>query len=123
MQADLGLLTAVLSIAQSQEWATVFKLGALVVIAEKATKVYIHVRKKRNGGTEYDKLAGINAKLDKHSEKFDTLIDLTREAKRDHERQAAALETIADEAKTTNGTIGAVVDLARAMAEQARGQR
>lgn len=129
MQGDLGFFTAVLSIAQSQEWATVFKLGALVVIGEKALKLTTLARRvrreKANGGSDGDKLYRIEEKLTTQTGQLSTLIGETRDMRHEMResaiRQADALERIAAEARHNNETQAGLLTVIRQLAEiQAR---
>lgn len=125
MQGDIGFLTAVLGIAQSQEWATVFKLGALVVIGEKAVKLTTLARRSRrearNGGSDGDKLYRIENTIAKQTDHITTLVTETREMRHEHReaaaRQADALDRIAAEARHNNETQAGLLNVIRELAQ------
>lgn len=106
-----------------------FKLGAIVVIAEKGIKMTTLARRSRreskNGGSDGDKLYRIESTIAKQTDHITALVTETREMRHEHResaaRQADALDRIAAEARHNNETQAGLLNVIRELAQiQAR---
>lgn len=127
---DWAWIEQLLQVAEAHQLFTMVKalvlvcvIGTAVFVArELVVKPALHLKRKRNGGTEYDQLArqsallGLLAERQEHTtEKLGVLADQTEKMRREQRklamRQASALDRIADEAAKNNQTQATVLGI------------
>lgn len=114
---DLGWVDQFLRVAAGHQLATILKAILILMsglsaiwLSEKIARGVSHVKKKRNGGTEYDQLA-------KQSMYLEDIRDTIREQRNDHAEQIVELRALAEgQRRHTENVVRYVAELKAASA-------